>query len=215
MTTIKPVNCFFGLCLVALVQTAVAEKALRDDGREVRLHKDGTWEFVSDEVYATSDSGLRVKLKPDGSWVAASTVAAQAGNVSNKSEVSPQYNDLVSLQRIEIQKMKQQRSMGAKSAVYEERTLALLRFDALPPLDSLNGFSLVDSNGNMYPLLSLTPLANGRVLAQFQGAPDRWSRAKFLSLKLDKSLLETLADIELRSDFRDVDTQIVNEFGLP
>ena len=40
------------------------ETALSDDGREVRLMNDGTWEYVSDDRCATSEDGKRVRLSP-------------------------------------------------------------------------------------------------------------------------------------------------------
>ena len=54
-----------------------AEKVgLSDDGREVRLAEDGTWEYVSDDRYATLPDGQRVLLKSDGTWENAEDDAA-------------------------------------------------------------------------------------------------------------------------------------------
>lgn len=44
------------------------EIVLSDDGREVRIKQDGSWEFVSDDRFATTRDGERVRLKFDGSW---------------------------------------------------------------------------------------------------------------------------------------------------
>ena len=55
----------FGL----LSQHATADTVvLSDDGREVKLNDDGSWEFVSEDRFATTEDGERIRLRADGRW---------------------------------------------------------------------------------------------------------------------------------------------------
>lgn len=47
---------------------AEPKTAIADDGREVRLKDNGVWEYVTDDVFATTSDGQRIRLKSNQRW---------------------------------------------------------------------------------------------------------------------------------------------------
>ncbi len=45
-----------------------AQVVISDDGREVLLKDNGTWEFRSNDRYANTPDGRRVRLKENNTW---------------------------------------------------------------------------------------------------------------------------------------------------
>ena len=203
------------LWLIALlmINGAIAEVAVRDDGKRVELNADGSWEYISEDVLATSTSGLRVLLSPDGSWQ--SVVSKQKGMaaMASKSLEQSQFNDLVSLKSLEIQKVKESRA-SAKSTVFKHSMVARVVFETVPEKGLLTAdhFTLTDNKGKDYPVISVRLSAQNIVTVRAEGAPDRWSRTKALALSVDKKLLATLSNVVLSVDFRDVKTKVYSEF---
>ena len=65
----KVIRTIFLFSLTVIGLQAFAENiVISDDGREVLLNADGSWQFVSRDRYATANDGQRYRLNPDGSW---------------------------------------------------------------------------------------------------------------------------------------------------
>ena len=61
------------ISLVILMTTIASvigaeERLVTDDGREVLVHEDGSWEFILVDRYATAPDGQRILLQADGNW---------------------------------------------------------------------------------------------------------------------------------------------------
>lgn len=190
----------------------VAEPALRDDGKQVELLPDGTWKYISEDVLATSASGLRVRLIDDGSWEPIYDKAEQSVT-KLEGQRTAEFEDKAALNSIEIQKVKQSRA-NSKSTVFAHNMLARVRFSDEVAATSLvpENFSMQDSKGNTYPVINVGRLG-GDVLVRAEGAPDRWSRTKYIQLTISDNVLSTLAPIKLSVDFRDIKTKILTEFS--
>ena len=61
-------GCLFLLALLSGSIFADDNIVLSDDGREVRLNADGSWEYLSEDRFATTESGTRIRLREDGQW---------------------------------------------------------------------------------------------------------------------------------------------------
>ncbi len=55
---------------IAPVNNALSatQNIVTDDGREVLLKEDGSWQFRSTDRFANTKEGQRVRLKDDGNW---------------------------------------------------------------------------------------------------------------------------------------------------
>ncbi len=198
---------------LALSATCFAETALRDDGREVKLNADGSWQFVSNDVLATSQSGLRVRLKEDGTWVSLEPGKAEASVQGGQIPASNLASGLLSLSDMQIQKVQENRSMS-KSTVYKHNMLAKLRFSQVvdPKRLDTQYFSIKSNKGKTYPVIAVKAIDDYTVLVRAEGAPDRWSRVKRMMLVVNKSVLASLADLTVEVDFRDINTVVMSEF---
>lgn len=143
------------LCLAPA--TLAAERfATGDDGREILLKADGTWEYRSTDRFATSADGTRVRLKDNGRW-------EFIGNAPKMSDASVQTEALaVTLTEIvtEFNKQKVAKNtrynsettfhLTVKVSAYAEQAIAA-------KLGHHNLFKVTDSNGNQYPILDVNP----------------------------------------------------------
>lgn len=149
----------FAVAIVgALSNIAIADRtATADDGREILLKDNGSWEYQSNDRFATSKDGTRVRLKDDGSW-------AFIGNAPmvTKEQVRTQSLE-VSLGDIVSESFKEKRG---KNTRYNSQTIFNLVVDVSSysqgvdtRLSHFNLFKVSDSNGNDYPIISVTPQA--------------------------------------------------------
>ncbi|GAB3111558.1 hypothetical protein G8770_20300 [Aestuariicella hydrocarbonica] len=143
------------LALASASSTAAELSATGDDGREIRLKADGSWEYTSSDRFATSEDGTRVRLKADGSWefIGNAPVATQEQVRTEALEVT--LGDIVA----EYKKEK-----AGKNTRYQSATVFYLNVDVSRYADGLNvdlsqhdRFKVTDSRGNDYPILEVTP----------------------------------------------------------
>jgi hypothetical protein len=71
-TRLQPSHILIAVISIALWPSGIAlsapQEGISDDGREVILKQDGTWEYRSSDRFASTEDGRRVRLKADGSW---------------------------------------------------------------------------------------------------------------------------------------------------
>ena len=87
---LSPTLSFLALLFLALLtaNTLYADqKITSDDGREVLLNDDGSWQYRSSDRFATTSDGRRVRLKEDGRW-------SYDGNAPLRSTEQVRTNDL-------------------------------------------------------------------------------------------------------------------------
>jgi hypothetical protein len=192
--------------LLSFTGAQAEETVLSDDGREVRLLSDGTWEYVSNDRFATSEDGKRIRLQSDGRWVEIEddrnwiAVPAQALQQSRDVVSEGQFEVELSDVRIESVRSKKQKNSRLRSQIIATLEISSAT-DSRLQLDA-STFVLTDSRGRQYPVvslvpgnLSLVPGATGTVTVIGDGSP-RWWGIKFLRLQIEAGVLGK-ADVEL------------------
>ena len=198
-----------GMLLTPLAQ-AEAKTAVADNGREVILKDSGEWEYVTDDVFATTPDGQRIRLKSNQRWekvrdadapayqpVAITTVQRDNVTIDDSQIILDQVH--IENHREEIRKNTRLRS---NLVFYLDVTDTSDR--NLKPAQ----FVIKDSRGNDYPVFSVirgtTPIGGQpRWIVRAKGAP-RWWGVKFFSLQIAPGAFGNPDTIELRKPMRDV-----------
>lgn len=174
----------------------LADQALiSDDGREVLIKADGSWEFRSEDRFANTKDGRRIRLKADGSWV-------YVGNAPlvTKEQARSTIVDL-RLQKIEIESHKEKVHKNTRT---ERQTVFYLNVDVSPLATrdlrianiSLDNIVVMDDKGNKYPVLSITPdstevapNSNQTFVLRAKDAPTLWDGAELIEVQLPAEIL--------------------------
>lgn len=189
-----------------------AEDVLSDDGREVRLNDDGSWQYISTDRFATSADGTRVRLMEDGRWISTGEMALTGAGPAVRPDirvVGEQRLEL-SLSRLVIETRRGKRSESHKSRSKKTQsvfTLTLAAPNDVPrPIELAFGsdaLSIADSGGREYDIvnvaprqLTLLPGEEATVVIRADGSPHWWT-IKSMSLVIDKGSLASHKDIEL------------------
>lgn len=198
------------LALLLLARSGYAEeRILADDGREVLLKDDGSWEYVSDDRFGTTGSGERVRLGADGRWeieIDARPVAPAGGVVL--ADTGPAR---WALGDVTIETARSQRGGSKKGVSKKTATVFTLEVRreggsgaAQQWLLQAGDFSVVDSAGREYPVLDIAPsrLALGagelqRVVVRADGSP-HWFTTKFYELRIAAGAVGNRDEIRLR-----------------
>lgn len=144
------------MCLGLMPAVSAAERvATGDDGREIRLKDDGSWEYISTDRFATSADGTRVRLKDDGRWefignapsVSAESVRTEALAVS-LSDIVTEFNK---------QKVGKNTRYNSQTTFYLSVKVSAYSEPVAPKLSHHNLFKVTDSHGNEYPVIEITP----------------------------------------------------------
>lgn len=177
--------------------------AIGDDGREILLNKNGSWEYKSTDRFATSEDGTRVRLKADGSW-------EFIGNAPSSSKEKVRTESMeVKLGEIVTEYHKEK---VGKNTRYNSQTTFNLMVDISnysdgvdTKLSHFNLFKVTDSRGNIYPVLDVTPqtkhMEPGKeypVSILVDGSPSGQFAVgiKFLYLEIDKSVFGTKTNLK-------------------
>lgn len=199
--------------LLSFSRVYADQSVLSDDGREVRLLKDGTWEYVSNDRFATSEDGKRIRLQADGRWVEIKDdrnwIAVPAQALLHSRDVASEGGFDVELSEIRIESI---RTKKKKNSRLRSQMVATLKIssatDSSLALDA-SAFSLSDSRGRSYPLvalapgnLSLTPGVTDTVTIIVDGSP-RWWGIKFLRLQIAAGILGQ-AGVELTKSMSEI-----------
>jgi hypothetical protein len=197
---------------------AEPKTAIADDGREVRLKDNGVWEYVTDDVFATTSDGQRIRLKsnqrgqkvrdgeaPAYQPVPISTVERDNATVADVSLILDQVH--IENQREDIRKNTRLRS----NIVFYIEVNSDDLIDRLTP----DQFVAQDSKGKAYPVFSVeqgaAPIGGQpRIVVRAKGAP-RWWGVKFFSLQIAPNAIGNPDTIDLRKPMRDVLKKEVQE----
>jgi hypothetical protein len=195
-----------------------SQEGLTDDGREVLLKEDGSWEFLSNDRYANTRDGQRVLLKEDGSW-------EYVGNAPLilKEQVRTTLLD-IRMQRsnIEIHKEKVQKNFREEKQMvfYLSLNVSPAATESITIDNShLSSIQVKDDKGNAYPVIALTP--NPIVLApdskhtlaiRAEGAPSKWDGVKSIQLQLTPGVIGNDNLITLSQNISDMEKKYVEGF---
>lgn len=211
-------------CLSILLNSPgvfAAQEAISDDGREVLLKDNGTWEFRSNDRFANTPDGRRVRLKGDNTW-------EYMGNapLTTKTQARSPTID-IALQRAVIETHQEEIYKNVRT---ETQTVFYLQV-ALSPLaekgvaidkSALARIKVTDNQGKHYPSLSLTPdqltlepKSQQTFAVRVDGSPSWWKGIKSMQLELAPGLFGNRDTVALTMPVSDMDHQVVEGFPQP
>jgi len=178
-----------------------AESVVSDDGREVQLEDDGSWHYKTSDRFATTAEGKRVRLKDDGSWSYTGEITAPKRALEDQVFVEAQSLAVV-LTDLVIETYRSKKSESHKASRKQTQTVFHVSFSVAA--DAANSvaialettsFSVEDSDGREYPIISVAPLAatispgdEFTVVVRADGSPHWWT-TKSMSLIMHKGSL--------------------------
>lgn len=213
-------NCCRHLLFASLVVTTATvadEDLVSDDGREVHIKSDGTWSFRSDDRFANTQDGRRIRLKSDGTWQYEGNAPLQT-----EEQFRSQITD-VKLQKVEFEAI---RSKAHKNTRKQTQTVfyldvvhsAAAKVDLNLTADSQSAFSVFDSSGNEYPVVSLKPKqsqlnpgSTETLVIRADGSPQWWN-IKSMQLRIAPRLFNSSKAIELSQRISDIEKRNVEAF---
>lgn len=143
------------LCLSITTGATAERSAVADDGREILLKDDGSWDYKSSDRFATAEDGTRVRLGDDGRW----QVVGNAPVVREELVRTPRLEVTLEQAVMEIFRAKL-----IKSTRFDAQTvlqLAVVVSSHSDPvaahLSHYNLFRVEDSRGREYPVIAVTP----------------------------------------------------------
>lgn len=187
--------------------TVAAEKLITQDGREILLKEDGTWEFLSQDRYANTADGRRVRLRPDNTW-------EYIGNAPLKTEqrVRNELSDF-QLQKVVIEAYEEKTHKNKRVVTH---TIFYLDIAVSPLAEqpvSLDNATIrvTDNRGKDYPVLAINPpmqkLEPGTrhsVQIRVDGSPQWWSGIKSMLLSISADVIGD-QPMEFSYRFNDID----------
>ena len=203
------------------------------DGRDVIIHEDGTWEFASENRYATTPDGEQVQLKADGSWIfienapfpASDVQLSSVGPVTSNNHQSSGVESnpaLVSVLLNEAFVEEYSEKAGAQSK--NTRTYRYINFllDVSLSAGAENSLSLneldpkefivTDDRGESYEVIrldgsstDLRPGETAQLSVITDGAPGTLVRVRNAFLSIAPDALKNEGTIELEVNYRGLD----------
>ena len=195
------------------------QEVITDDGREVLLRDDGSWEFRSTDRFANTKDGQRIRLKDDGSW-------QYVGNapLTLKQQIRTTVLD-IKLRKviIETHEKKVQKNTRSKShtVFYLNLELSpLAKSDISINENDISRVKVNDSEGKDYPVLSiqaepaiLKPGSDTTVTVRVDGAPQWWKSVKSIEIIFKPGIFGLQAPVTLSQSVDDMDKKKVDGFG--
>jgi hypothetical protein len=195
------------------------QDVITDDGREVLLRDDGTWEFRSTDRFANTKDGRRIRLKDDGSW-------QYVGNAPLTSKQHIRTTDLdIKLGKvvIETHEKKVQKNTRSKSQTVFYLNLELsplAKSDISINENDISRVKVKDSEGKEYPVLSiqaepviLKPDSDTKVTVRVDGAPQWWKSVKSMEIIFKPGIFGLQGPFALSQSVDDIDKKKVDGFG--
>ncbi len=221
-TNLAPWEIIITLIAVTMLSVSNAlsadQQVVTDDGREVLLKQDGTWQFRSNDRFANTKDGQRVRLKQDGSW-------EYVGNAPLASKQRVRTNDLdIKIEKvvIETHEKKVQKNKRVKS-----QTVFYLNLQVSPLVESavriknadVARIKVTDNNGKDYPVLSiqpspatLEPNTKTTLIIRTDGSPLWWKNVKSMEIVFSPGILGIHNPIRLSNSVIDIDKKNVDSF---
>lgn len=161
------------LFLMLPIALADDAPAIADNGREVVLREDGTWEFVSEDRFATTADGKRIRLKGDGTWEPADQSDAERYGFSQSGGFS---RDAVELDDLSLRLgdvvIETVRTRRGKNPIEQSQMVFQVVHDGeLPPELSSDLYVVSDSRGREYETASITVSPDGAIEVRTTDSP--------------------------------------------
>jgi len=219
LTASKIIITMISLSLLAGSNTLSAnQEVITDNGREVLLKENGTWEFRSTDRFANTKDGRRVRLKDDGSW-------QYVGNAPLVTKEQVRTTDLdIELRKAVIEKYEQK---VQKNTRVKTQTVFYLNVELSPLAKNnisinKNDVSMVkvrDNEGRNYPVLSIQPIptvfkpdSDTTITIRTDGAPQWWKNVKSMEIVFNPGIFGIQEPITLSQSVDDIDKKKVGGF---
>lgn len=177
--------------------------ATGDDGREIILKDNGSWEYRSTDRFASSEDGTRVRLKDNGQWEFIGNAPVVSKEQVRTQALDIQLGDIIT----EFYKEK-----AGKNTRHMSQTVFNLKVDVSSysqgldtNLSHFNLFKITDSRGNHYPVLSVSPQHKHfdagkeyQVAIRVDGSPSGQFAVgiKYLNIEIDKAVFGSQQNLE-------------------
>lgn len=193
------------IVLLFSVQIQAAQRIFSDDGREVQLNPEGSWEYTSTDRFATTADGRRVRLSADGQWA----YTGEKSAAGQKIAVDQQSLDIM-LGDLVIETVRGKKSPGSKNSHKKTRSVfyIILGLDKTAKTDfsvALNArdFTVEDTDGRNYPVTAITPgnvvikPAGEAVITVYADGSPHWWTTESMTVKISKVVFSSTKAITL------------------
>lgn len=208
---------FFLVLLLSVNYTlAQSQTLITDDGREILLKEDGSWEFLSNDRFVTTQDGKRIRLKADGSWEVIDNVPPIIieDRLANKIELNLQKV----VEEQVVKKIQKNVRVSSRMVFYVDvksmhsETIALME-------NSSQLVTVLDSLDNEYSVRSLEPAKISiepnsihEIEVYVDGAPSPFTSAKTISIVFAPELFNTNDVQKLSYRIADIEEKEVSRF---
>jgi hypothetical protein len=213
-------------CVLASVFFSIAgnvlaanQEVITDDGREVLLKADGTWEFRSDDRFANTGDGQRVRLKADGSWEYMGNAPMVASQLVRTRELEIELQEVV----VEIHEQKAQKNTRVSSQTVFYLKLGLSPLAEKPINIDKSSLALIviqDNKRRTYPVLSmqaspasLKPASEASITIRADGSPQWWKNVKTMNIVFEPEIFGLGESITLTYSMDDIEKRKVDGFN--
>lgn len=142
-------------CGMTAAAFAADRIAIGDDGREIRLKDDGSWEYLSTDRFATSADGTRVRLQDNGRWEFIGNAPSVSAGEMRTEALAVTLSDVVT--EFHKQKVGKNTRYNSQTTFYLSVKVSAYSEAVTPKLSHHNLFKMTDSHGNVYPIIEVTP----------------------------------------------------------
>jgi hypothetical protein len=194
------------------------QQVITDDGREVLLKQDGTWEFRSSDRFANTVDGQRVRLKQDGSWEYVGNAPLVTSSQVRTIELDVELQQVV-IERHE-QKAQKNKRVSSQTVFYVDVSLSpRARNNISISQDDIALVKVRDNKGNNYPVLSiksgtslLEPDMRTTMVVRADGSPKWWKNIKTLLITFHPGMFGTAEPMTLSQRVSDIEKKDVDGF---
>jgi len=194
------------------------KRVVTDDGREVLIKEDGTWEFRSTDRFANTKDGQRILLKEDGSW-------QYVGNVPMVSKQQVRTTELdIKLEKVVIEthekKVQKNTRVDSQTVIYLNLELSPLAKSSISI--NKNDISLIkvtDNKNRHYPVISIQPVpkilkpdADTKITIRADGAPQWWKNIKTMEITFKPGIFGIQEPVTLSQKVDNFDKKKVDGF---
>ena len=208
------------ISLLSFQALSAEQMVITDDGREVLLKQDGSWEFLSSDRFANTEDGQRIRLKEDGSW----EYVGYAPLVSNEQVTTTDLD--IKLQKVVIeryeQKAQKNKRVISQTVFYVDLALSpRARNNISISKEDIALVKIKDDKNRDYPVISIkameTPLvpgSNTTVIVRADGSPKWWKNSKTMEITFHPGMFGTEEPLTLSQRVADIEKKDVDGFEL-
>jgi hypothetical protein len=195
-----------------------AQEVISDDGREVLLKEDGTWEFRSNDRFANTSDGRRVRLKADGSWQYIGNALLASKQQLKTTEIDIKLQKVV----IETYEKKIQKNKRVKSQTVfflDLTTSPQAQQDISISEENISHIKVSDSDGSDYQVLSIQPLplllkpgSQTSIAVRADGSPQWWKNVESMEISFQPGIFGLQDPASFKQNVVEFDMKKVDGF---